>query len=234
MTQAIFVPGLLCTDWLYGPQFEGLPGLDISIGDHRSHDSMEAIARHILDSAPDTFVLAGLSMGGYVAFEMMRQAPERVTALIVMDTGARADTAEQTLKRQWLMDMASLQGLDPIIETLTPLFLAERHHGKEELTELIRDMAHETGVKTFMKQQKAIMGRANSRPTLASITCPTLVLVGAEDTLTPPDLAKEIATGIKGAHLRAIEKCGHLSTLEQPEAVNNAIHSFLEGAGITS
>lgn len=234
MTKAVFVPGLLCTDDLFAALNSALTGLDISIGDHRSHDNFAAMTAHILENAPERFVLAGLSMGGYASFEIMRQAPERVEALILMDTTARPDAPEQTERRKGLIEMAQSQGLDAVVDAVLPAFLAEEHQGRDDLTSLVRKMAHETGVDAFLKQQAAIMARADSHMTLHLITCPTLVIVGANDTLTPPELAEEIAEGISGAQLEVIDHCGHLSAIEQPDAVSGAIKSFLEGAGISA
>ena len=234
MTRAVFVPGLLCTGELYSPQIEVLAGLDAMVGDHQSHESISDIAAGILTSAPDRFVLVGLSMGGYISFEILRQAAERVQALILLDTGARPDAPEKSDDRMRLIGLAEQQGITAVVDELTPHFLARRHLGRDDLKLIIARMGRETGPQAFARQQKAIMGRADSRPTLAAITCPTLVVVGDEDTLTPPELAKEIADGIGGSRLEIIPECGHLATLEQPGAVTAAIKSFLEGAGIRS
>lgn len=233
--QAVFVPGLLCTDALFAAQRKALGGvLDISIGDHRSHDSCAAMARRMLDDAPAEFVFAGLSMGGYAGFEIMRRAPERVKALILMNTSARADAPEQTERRKGLIALARDKGLDAVVDAVLPAFLAGQNQGREELTGAVRRMARETGIEAFLRQQAAIMGRADSRMALAAIACPTLVIAGANDTLTPPDLAEEIAGGIPGARLEVIDACGHLSAIEQPGAVSAAIERFLGGVGIAA
>jgi pimeloyl-ACP methyl ester carboxylesterase len=233
MPKAVFVPGLLCTDELFSPQMDIFSSaLEIGIGDHRSDDDFTQMAKRILDNAPDKFVYAGLSMGGYAGFEILRQAPERIEALILMNASARADTPEQTGKRKGLIAMAQSQGLDAVAEVLLPLFLAERHHGDKNLTDAVRRMSADTGLDAFLTQQAAIMGRVDSRNSLGAISCPTLVIVGEEDTLTPPELAREIADGIPGAELKVIDDCGHLSSIEKPDAVSQAIKSFLEGAGI--
>lgn len=233
MTPAIFIPGLLCTAELYAPQIAALENrLDIAVGDHTRQDSMAAIAAHILSSAPERFVLAGLSMGGYVAFEIMRQAGERVQALILIDTGPHADSPEQTARRRELLSLAAAEGIAPVIERLMPLFIAEDRLEDAQLIETIRRMALETGPEAFARQQKAIMERPDSMPTLAQIRCPALVIVGEKDMLTPPDLARQIAGGISGAKLETVPGAGHLATLEKPEAVNAAIEGFLEEAGV--
>lgn len=233
MSEAVFIPGLLCTGALYAPQLKVFHGrLDIAIGDHQHHDRVAAIAEHILSSAPERFVLAGLSMGGYIAMEIMRQAPERVAALVLLDTSARADEPDKTEFRRELIKISAEHGLDPVMDRLLPVFLAEESQADEALVATVRKMADDTGPNTFARQQEALMARSDSRPSLAEIRCPTLVIVGDKDVLTPPDLAREIADAIPDAELSVIENCGHLSTLEQPEAVNRAMETFLEGAGI--
>lgn len=233
MRPAIFVPGLLCTAALYEPQIEALgKRLSIEVGDHTRHDSMAGIAAHILSRAPDRFVLAGLSMGGYVAFEIMRQAGERVDALILLDTGPHADTPEQTKRRKELVALAQEEGIPPVVDKLLPMFLAEEHLADAQLTGTIRQMALDTGPEAFTRQQTAIMTRPDSVPTLGQIKCPTLVAVGGSDALTPPTLSETMAEGIAGAKLEVIPGSGHISTLEKPADTTRAIAGFLEGAGI--
>jgi pimeloyl-ACP methyl ester carboxylesterase len=224
----VLVPGLLCSARLYAAQIAALwPHGSISIADHRRDSEMAAIAARILADAPPHFALAGLSMGGYIAFAMLRQAPERIAKLALLDTSARPDTAEQSAAREKFIGMAEAGKLNDIIEALTPRFLHRNHQGDETLKRVVRDMAADTGADAFMRQQKAIMSRADSRPLLASIRCPTLVVVGDGDELTPPELAREICTGISGARLVVVPECGHLSTIEKPDAINAALAEWL-------
>jgi pimeloyl-ACP methyl ester carboxylesterase len=224
----IMVPGLLCSARLYVPQLPALwPFGSVTIADHRRDDSVEHVARRILDAAPERFALAGLSHGGYVAFAVVRAAPERVARLALLDTQARPDSEEAKLGRRKLMGMAEAGKLNDVIELLTAKFLSAAHQKDPRLRQIVRDMAHDTGVDGFLNQQRAIMGRPDSRPLLGSIKCPTLVLVGDADTLTPLDLSKEMAGGIPGAKLAVIPDCGHLSTIEQPDAVNAALIDWL-------
>jgi pimeloyl-ACP methyl ester carboxylesterase len=224
----ILVPGLLCSARLYAAQVAALwPFGPVMVADHRHDDDMAAIAARILSQAPPRFALAGLSMGGYVALTMMREAPERIARLALLDTSARPDTPEQTAAREKFMAMAEAGKLADVVELLTPRFLHPSRRNDEALKRTVRDMAADTGVEAFVRQERAIMKRPDSRPLLASIRCPTLVLVGDEDELTPPALAKEIAAGISGARLVAIPECGHLSTIERPEAVNAALAEWL-------
>jgi pimeloyl-ACP methyl ester carboxylesterase len=233
MTRAVFVPGLLCTDELFESQRRSLSGtLEMFIGDHRSHKNFASMATHILGNAPEKFVFAGLSMGGYAGFEIMRQAPERVEALILMNTSSRPDAPKQTERRRGLIEIANSQGLDAVVDAVLPGFLAEQHQGNSAMTDTVRRMAGETGVETFLNQVEAIIGRMDSRPLLQMISCPTLVIVGANDTLTPPELAREIVAGVSDTQLAVIEDCGHLSTVEQPEAVSRAIKTFMEDVAV--
>jgi pimeloyl-ACP methyl ester carboxylesterase len=224
----VLVPGLLCSTRLYASQVEALWSFgQVSIADHRRDSDMAAIASRILRDAPPRFALAGLSMGGYIAFAMMRLAPERITKLALLDTSARPDTPESKVGREKFIAMAEAGKLNDIVETLTPRFLHKSHANNEPLKKIVRDMAAATGAEAFVRQTKAIMTRPDSRPLLPEIRCPTLVLVGEGDELTPPELAKEIAGGISGAKLVVVPGCGHLSTIEQPQAVNAAMTDWL-------
>jgi pimeloyl-ACP methyl ester carboxylesterase len=224
----VLVPGLLCSARLYAAQIAALwPFGPVTVADHRRDDAVDAIAARILADAPPRFALAGLSMGGYIAFAMLRQAAERVAKLALLDTSARPDMPEQTEGRKKFIAMAEAGKLSEVVDTLAPRFLHRDRRNDAALNRLIRDMADETRVDAFVRQQKAIMNRPDSRPLLAEIHCPTLVLVGDGDELTPPELAKEIAAGISGARLVSVPDCGHLSTVEQPEAVNGALAEWL-------
>ena len=224
----VLVPGLTCTARLYAGQIPALwPFGPVTIADHRRDDNMAAIARRILSSAPPRFALAGLSMGGYIAFEIMRQAPQRVAKLALLDTGARADTPEQTERRHVLMAQAKAGGYAEIPELAFPLYVHRKRHGDAALKSIVRAMAEETGLDGYLHQQQAIIGRPDSRPGLAAISCKTLVLVGEGDEATPPDLAREIASAIPGSRLVVVPGSGHLSTLEEPEAVNKALAEWM-------
>lgn len=224
----VLVPGLLCTPRLYREQLEALWRLGpVTVADHTRDDSMTGIARRILAQAPPRFALVGLSMGGYTAFEIVRQAPDRVRKLALLDTAARPDTAEQTEGRKKQIEMARGGRLDEIVGMLFPRFVAASRHGDRELETIVRTMAAETGPDAFVRQQTAIMNRIDSRPGLAQIRCPTLVVVGEQDVLTPPDRAAEIAAGIPNAQQLTVAECGHLSTLEQPQVLTRALSEFL-------
>jgi len=225
----VLIPGLTCTARLYAGQIPALwPFGPVTIADHRRDDSMAAIARRILDAAPPRFALAGLSMGGYIAFEIMRQSPERVVKLALLDTGARADTAEQTERRHVLMAKAKAGGFAEIADLAYPLYVHRDRHNDAALKSIVMKMVEETGLDAYLRQQQAIIGRPDSRPGLAAISCKTLMLVGEGDEATPPELAREIAGAIPGARLVLIPGSGHLSTLEKPDAVNQALAEWMQ------
>ncbi|HUI14570.1 MAG TPA: alpha/beta fold hydrolase [Xanthobacteraceae bacterium] len=224
----LLVPGLTCTARLYGPQIAALwPFGPVTVADHRQDADMAAVAARILQDAPPRFALAGLSMGGYIAFAMLRQAPERIVKLALLDTSARADTAEQTEGRKTQIAIARSGRYGEIPDLAIPRYLNAKHQRDERLTAIVWQMILETGPDAFVRQLQAIMSRPDSRPLLASIRCPTLVVVGDADVATPPELNKEIADGIPGAKLVTIQDSGHLTTIEQPEAVNAALSEWL-------
>jgi pimeloyl-ACP methyl ester carboxylesterase len=225
---SVLIPGLLCTARLYAEQIPVLWRFGpVVVADHRRDDTMAAIASRILAAAPPRFALAGLSMGGYLALEVMRQAPDRVARLALLDTNARGDPPEISERRQRQIELAQNGRLGEIVDQQLPLFVHRDHRGDASLIESVRVMAEETGAEAFVRQQRALMRRPDLRSHLAAIRCPTLVLVGDGDELTPPVLAKEIAGSIAGARLVIVPASGHLSTLEQPVAVNTALVEWM-------
>jgi pimeloyl-ACP methyl ester carboxylesterase len=224
----VLVPGLNCSARLYAEQIPALWQFGpVTVADHRRDDSIAAIARRILADAPPRFALAGLSMGGYIAFEIVRQAAERVAKLALLDTGAGAEAPERTAQRKPLIALAQQGRFAEITEDQFPLLVARSRHGDAALRALVRAMNEETGPDAYCRQQQAIMGRADSRPGLGAIACPTLVLVGHDDQLTPPALARDMAGGIRGARLVVVPECGHLSTMERPQAVTQALLDWM-------
>lgn len=228
----LLIPGLLCTDDLWREQVRALgDSADIQItGFHRKFDNLADIARAILDAAPDRFAMAGLSMGGYIALEIMRRCPERVSALALLDSSARPDTAEQTRRRKDLMSLAGMGKFKGITPRLLPLFLHPDRLGDHVLTSRVSTMAEQVGQDDFLRQQAAIIARPDSRPMLGGITCPTLILCGDADQVTPPELSREMAAAIPGAELAILPRCGHLATMECPDEVNAAMRRWLARA----
>jgi pimeloyl-ACP methyl ester carboxylesterase len=225
----VLVPGLNCSARLYAEQIPALWQFGpVTVADHRRDDSMAAIARRILAAAPPRFALAGLSMGGYIAFEILRQGAGRVAKLALLDTGAGSEVPERTEQRKPLMRLAREGRFAEITEDQFPLLVHRSRHGDAALKAAVRAMNEETGADAYIRQQQAIITRPDSRPGLPAITCPTLVLVGDGDQLTPPALAREMAAGIAGSRLVVVPECGHLSTLERPQAVTKALIDWMQ------
>ena len=166
-------------------------------------------------------------MGGYISFEIVRQAAERVAKLALLDTGARAEGPEQTQMRGPRIELARAGHVAEVSDSLFPILVHPNRHNDEALKSLMRTMAEEVGAEAFLRQQQAIMARPDSRPGLSAITCPTLVLVGDGDAATPPALSQEIAAAIPGARLVVVPDCGHMSTLERPQAVAEALVDWM-------
>jgi pimeloyl-ACP methyl ester carboxylesterase len=225
----LLVPGLNCSARLYAPQIPVLWQFGpVMVADHRQDDAVAGIVRRILSHAPPRFALAGLSMGGYLALELLRQAPERVARVALLDTAARADTPEQSARRDKLIELARGGQFDAVTETLWPILVHKDRQNDEALKRTVVRMADETGPDAFIRQQIALKGRPDYRETLGAIRCPALVLVGEGDMLTPPDRAQEIAAGIPGSRLVTVPDSGHLSTIEKPDAVNRALVAWME------
>ena len=229
-TPVVFLHGLLTTDALWSAIIERLEGrIEPWIGELTSDDSIAAMAARVLDVAPwERFALAGHSMGGYVALEIMRRAPERVARLALLDTQARPDTPEAIGRRQALIELAQTGRFDEVAERLIPVVFDSVEIVDPALVAMHREMVRTVGAEAFLRQQRAIMGRVDSRPDLAAIRCPTLVLCGAHDLLTPPDRHEEMAGAIPGAKLVVVQGAGHLSPLERPYEVAYALGNWLQ------
>lgn len=211
------LPGLLCDRALFEPVLAALGDIaEATVADLTRHDTIAGMAEAALDEAPGPFALCALSMGGHVAHEIMRRAPERVTRLALLDTSARADTAEQSKRRRMLMAMARTGTFRGVTPRLLPLLIHPDRQDDAALTATIRDMAERVGRDGFLRQQQALIDRQDSRGDLALYRCPTLVLAGRQDAITPLALAEEMAALIPGAVLAIVEQCGHLPPLERP------------------
>lgn len=229
MTPTLLIPGLVCTAELFAPQ---IPALwtrgPVTVASTLGGDSMRAITDDILANAPPRFALAGLSMGGYVAFEILRRAPARVTRLALLDTSPKPDAPEQSERRRGLIARLETEPFEDVVGPVLRGLPAPARREDESLYRTNLRMAEAIGPDGFRNQTRAIIGRADSRPDLAGIAVPTLVLVGAEDALTTPEVAREMAEAIPGARLSIIPDSGHVSTLEQPEAVTRALLDWLD------
>lgn len=223
-----FAPGVLCTRALFADQIAALsPNWNIVDVDTTQDDTLAAMARRFLAMAPETFVLVGLSMGGYLSLEIMRQAPERVRALVLMDTSARADDAERLLERDAECARVEAGHFDEVKNEIDPVLVAERSRADPDIMSIVREMSSDIGPQAFIRQSRACGSRIDSRASLADIRVPTLALVGAEDDLTPLDMHQEIVAAVTGAELAIIERAGHLPTVENPKDTTLALLDFL-------
>lgn len=229
----LLLPGLLNGASLFEHQADVLANtVGVTIADLTGADSIAALARDALTQAPEgPLVLAGMSMGGYVALEIMRQAPQRVCALALLSTSARADTEEAAEARKQLIALGATD-FPAVIEKLLERMVHPANAGRPEVSGVFQSMATALGYDVFVRQQHAITGRADSRPTLERIRCPTLVVCGQDDLVTPEALHQEMAAAITGAQLKVIAGCGHLSPLEQAEQVTATLADWLAGIGI--
>lgn len=225
------LPGLLLDARLWQPQRDALADIaEIRVPDLTQADSMEGLADAVLSIMPERFALAGLSMGGSVAFEVVRRAPERVTRLALLDTRARVDPPEQAARRRGFMELARKGRFRGVTPQLLPSLIHPDRLKDAALTQLIMEMAEAVGRDAFLRQQTALLNRPDNLPLLPWIDVPTLVLCGRQDALTPLHYSEEMHAGIRGSRLVIVEEAGHLPPLERPAAVNAALRDWLTGA----
>lgn len=225
----LFVPGLGCTAEVFAPQIAALsPAAQCLVADHSPGDTIAAIAAAILVDAPERFALAGFSLGGYIAFEMFRQAPERVARLALLDTQAAPETEAARARRMHIIPLMQEGRVAEAEQAHWPDVVHPTRLGDTKLWQTKLRMAEQLGPKLWLRHTAAIMDRANSRPTLATIRVPTLVLVGDDDRLTIPERAREMVAGIEGAQLVVVPECGHMAPIERPDAVTAALKEWLE------
>ncbi|MHA1597376.1 MAG: alpha/beta fold hydrolase [Alphaproteobacteria bacterium] len=228
-THLLFLPGLLCDARLWAHQLDSLSDMaDMTVADLSLDDNMHDMAARTLAAAPPTFALAGLSMGGYVAQEILRQAPERVRRLALIDTSPYADSAEQSKRRRGFIDQVKEGHFRGVTSRLLPMLIHEDRLDDAPLTGAVKEMAKSVGKDAFIRQQTAIMGRIDGLDDLAHLHCPTLILCGRQDALTPLEVHEIMAEAISGAALVVVEDSGHLAPLERPRAVSAALRYWLQ------
>jgi pimeloyl-ACP methyl ester carboxylesterase len=231
----ILLPGLVCDSATWTAQIQALsPRLRCQVPDYGLRDSINAMAQHVLDRAPEyTFALAGHSMGGRVALEVLRLAPQRVSHLALLDTGTHPLTAgvagsRERAGRMGLLQIAERRGMRAMAEQWAKPMLHPAHHATP-VFEAVLDMLSRSSAEQYAAQINALLNRPDAAPVLPTITCPTLVLTGREDLWSPPAQHEGMAAAIAGSVLCIVEQCGHMSTLEQPQAVTAALERWLLG-----
>ncbi|WP_374449724.1 alpha/beta fold hydrolase [Stella sp.] len=225
----VLLPGHMADEGLWAHPARHLGDLaEVTVADLSRHDGLPAMAEAVLAAAPSRFALAGFSMGGYLAFEILRRAPERVERLALLDTSARPDAPEQRERRHRFMAMGERGELDAVMRAYMPIFVHPDRLADAPLVDGLMAMARRIGRDGFLNQQKAMLGRPDSRGDLAAIAVPTLVLCGRQDALTPLAVHEEMAAGIPGGRLVVVEDSGHMTPLERPQAVTAVLRYWLQ------
>jgi pimeloyl-ACP methyl ester carboxylesterase len=229
MIPLVLLPGMMCDARLFGPQVAALSGRrTLQLAPIVGHDSMAALAGEILEHAPPGFALLGLSMGGIVAMEILRQAPERVERLALLDTNPRAETPEVQARRAPQIEKARAGGLASVMrDEMKPNYLASGPR-RGDILDLCMAMALDLGPEVFERQSRALASRPDSQATLAAFRGPALVLMGEDDRLCPRDRHELMHALIPGSRLVVVEGAGHLPTLEQPERTTAELIRWLE------
>lgn len=233
----IVFPGHLCNERMYSPLIRSLEDLaSVQVADLYQHDSLAQITSAALAGAPDRFTVVANSMGGAVAFEAIRQAPERIEALLLIGTTAQPEFPSQGERRARAIQLAGREDWTAVAALYAPVFFYEQNRkGDVTLDETLEAMIRDQDAIRIGRQQRAFSARPDSRPTLSSITCPTLILCGREDAMTPVSHSEEMAAAIPGAELQILDRCGHIPTLEQPERTKALVRTWLtERVGFTT
>jgi len=222
----VFITGFMCDERLFKPQTDALSQMrtPYSIEKMMAESTIREFAKLILNNAPTQFALVGLSMGGIVALEIMRISQESVSHLALLNTTPFEDRSlnqrKDHMRRVQEGELATI-----LRDELKPRYLSPST-SMDALLPLITDMGETLGIKTFVKQSVALMTRKSALPTLSAITCPTLIITGTDDLICPPQIHKKMAQHIQNSSLHILPKCGHLSTLEAPEAINKILFEF--------
>jgi len=218
----VFIPGLLCTEWLFHGQADIASGTAV-FADTRQHDTITGMAEAALAQTSGQLVPIGLSMGGYVALEMARLAPARISAMALFSTNCRQDNDAQRAYREQAIRLAQQDGFRGVTRQFLGKFLSPHALADTALVDGVLAMAADIGRVTFARQQHAILGRRAQHDTLASLNVPLLIVCGIRDTLTPPALSQEMADLAPHADLRLLPDVGHLSALEAADACRDAL-----------
>lgn len=228
-TSLILLPAFMSTHTLWRPQIEALADIaEIDVVELTPYDSVTKMTEAVLDQAPDRFALAGLSLGGFTAFEIVRRAPERVVRLALVSTTARNDSPERLATRKPQIEAVQSGRFDEVVEGFLNVLQSPAHPWSPEVLDTVRQMVHEAGPECFLRQQNAMINRVDRRDSLAAISCPTIVVHGRDDQSWPLENGEELARLIPGARLSVIENCGHFPTLDRPTETTEALRAWLQ------
>lgn len=224
------LPGLLCDETVWRHQMEHLAGIaEVRVPDYRDCDSLVAMADRVLDDAPQRFAVAGHSMGGRVALELMRKAAGRVSHLALLDTATGPTQDSEYPKRLGWVDLARTRGMPALTDAWLPPMVHPDRLGDAALMQSLRDMVEAYTPEQFAGEIQALLERPDATPVLASVTCPTLVLCGRQDAWSTLAIHEKIMAGLVNAKVRleVIEDCGHFAPVERPQAVTAALRRWL-------
>ncbi len=224
----VLITGQLLTELVWSPLLDAWRDREVILADNQSDDSIGGIAQRLLEAAPTRFVLIGHAMGGFVAFELLRRAPERIAKLVLVSTLASADGPAQTARRQGYIDLVEQGRFADVVEERIPILFPEAKRADARLLGIARRMAAETGADIFLRQQRAIMARMDSRPSLAEINVPTLLVWGDQDGITSRTHQDEMLAAIPGARLEIMSGVGHLPMIEAPEILLPLLTDFID------
>ena len=221
------IPGLGSDATVWRPTIDALgTDADCIVGDTLSDTSLPGMAARILSQAPDRFALAGVSMGGMVALEIMRRAPERVVRLALLDTNPNPDTPEQRARRETAN--AAMANATDLIPLARPSIAYMLHpNAGAEIHQQMLDMSVRVGGAAYIRQNKAVMARDDLRPVLPTIAVPTMIIYGANDLMTPVAYGEQLRDSIRGSTLHVITDCGHLPPIERPEAIAALLRNWM-------
>lgn len=227
----VLLPGMMCDRRLFGPQIDVIgQEREVTVADIGGHDTMAALAAAVLDKSPDEFALAGLSLGGIVAMEMIRQEPGRIARLALLDTNPRAELAEVRARRGPQIDRVKAGKLRAVMrDEMKPNYLTDGPR-RAEILDLCMAMAEDLGPEVFVRQSMALRDRPDQTETLRAVTVPTLVLCGRDDALCPVERHETMHALIEGSVLEIVDDAGHLPTLEQPVTTTAALQWWLADA----
>ena len=230
MTQLVLIPGLACDGAMWRHQLDALPAHhQTRVTDvHMRHGTIQAMAQALLDEQPGDLILCGASMGGIVAMEAIRQAPQRIKGLALLGTNARPETDDVRKLRELAVTLFESGRAAEVLRANVPLAFHASRSSDAVLVRTYLDLVLRAGVRQLVDQNRAIMARPDARVHLPSITCPVLVLCGDSDQLTPPECSQEIAALVPRARLVLLHECGHMLTMERPNEVNAALLAWLQ------
>lgn len=228
MKTLIMLPGMMCDERLFKPQITHLNGrYDIRVLPIHEHETIKDLAEDVLENAPSEFALMGLSMGGIVAMEIIKQASEQVTHLALLDTNPRAELEEVKRRREPQIEKVKNGGLVSVMrDEMKPKYLVDSDK-KPAILDLCMDMAKGLGETAFINQSLALRDRSDYQDTISQYTSPTLILCGRKDLLCPPERHELMHNLIECSQLKIIDGAGHLPTLEQSDLVNKALDEWL-------